>query len=289
MYSTIINPQTGQKYSVNSKLGKEIILNYLQQLIGGKASNGEEFPIIAAGDKLLEYIKTDELVSAELGSSKALVNLVRKMAKLIKACFAAKDETECIDPSTCWQYVLDNGSTMNELKIFYYWCCLLADAIMNSPKAQSIREYLRGLEFPGKKVQKLLNTLNEFIDWTSGLPEPPLADRSFASWRDGDFDLYEARSMPLLSDVELMAENEADDEVADEAEDEAEDEVADEVADEVESQLKQAFRAEDPKVGGAIAVHLARKGYISKCSALSMMIPELVVECALYFTVFVSW
>lgn len=38
MYSKIVNPKTGRMVSVNGKLGKEILRNYLNVLEGGAAS-----------------------------------------------------------------------------------------------------------------------------------------------------------------------------------------------------------------------------------------------------------
>ena len=38
MYSKIINPLTGRKVSITGKLGKTVLRNYLQVLIGGAAA-----------------------------------------------------------------------------------------------------------------------------------------------------------------------------------------------------------------------------------------------------------
>ena len=45
MYSKIINPLTGRKVSITGKLGKTVLRNYLQVLIGGAAAYGRRAPV----------------------------------------------------------------------------------------------------------------------------------------------------------------------------------------------------------------------------------------------------
>lgn len=167
MYTNIINPKTGEAHQLSSKMGKQVVLNYLQQLIGGEVSHDEqESPYKEIGNYLIEYCQMDSVRVQEV---------LRDITKLLEECVNKVHYDSCLDLMTLWNSISEKHS-MKDLKVFYYWCKLVVDAIVNNPTAESVKTFLRGLKFPEEKVSEFLRSLSEFIDWTSGLPEPPLTE-----------------------------------------------------------------------------------------------------------------
>jgi len=62
MYSKIINPDTGRKVSINGKIGRNVLRNYLNILKGGLPEKGEK---ICIDNKLEEVEKTMDNLHGE--------------------------------------------------------------------------------------------------------------------------------------------------------------------------------------------------------------------------------
>ena len=121
MYTYITHPNTGLRYSTDSKMGKSIIINYIQHLTGGEA-----VPTPPPQDVL--SLKFTEAIQGLTVPPLKVGDIVRSVDTLLHTC---PDKWRL--PSVCWQYTLDQGMTIDDLQIFSDWGTKVVDIIMSVP------------------------------------------------------------------------------------------------------------------------------------------------------------
>ena len=158
MYTYITHPNTGLRYSTDSKMGKSIIINYIQHLTGGEA-----VPTPPPQDVL--SLKFTEAIQGLTVPPLKVGDIVRSVDTLLHTC---PDKWRL--PSVCWQYTLDQGRTIDDLQIFSDWGTKVVDIIMSVPFKNipdKLVERIAHLEFgPARGVfalREVLRDLNDFI------------------------------------------------------------------------------------------------------------------------------
>ena len=112
MYTKIANPKTGRKVAITSRLGKQIIRNYLNYLRGGEATGGEELPADQRyRAQLISITKMKgEVTALEADVARLTAELDKKT---VEAASAAKKVQEAVDAELiCKQNVSSCNSNL---------------------------------------------------------------------------------------------------------------------------------------------------------------------------------
>ena len=163
MYTQITHPNTGLRYSTDSKMGKSIIINYIQQLTGGD---------VAPPPPTLEGLrfKFAEAIRNAAVSPNEVSNIVGRVNTLLKEC---PDKSG--SPSVCWEYVLDQGMDCSGLQIFSDWGKEVVDIIMAEDPLNNIASGLGNLEFGTKRgmlaIREVVHDLDDFIAAKRSFPQ----------------------------------------------------------------------------------------------------------------------
>ena len=96
MYTKIANPKTGRKVAITSRLGKQIIRNYLNYLRGGEATGGEELTTDQRfRAQLISITKMKgEVTALEADVARLTVELDKKTVEAASAAKKVQEATE---------------------------------------------------------------------------------------------------------------------------------------------------------------------------------------------------
>tara|TARA_B110000977_G_scaffold138669_1_gene176116 strand:- start:520 stop:1044 length:525 start_codon:yes stop_codon:yes gene_type:complete len=96
MYTKVVNPKTGRKVAITSRLGKQIIKNYLNYLRGGESTGGEELSAAQRYKAQMTSIATmkGEVTKLETKVAELTAELDEKTVEAASAAKKVQEATE---------------------------------------------------------------------------------------------------------------------------------------------------------------------------------------------------